>query len=154
MRDIIDLVFFAQRRDHQNGGMDGNRTRHGLGRAVAGRPAHSLRSGWHRGSLRAAQPQSKTPGLSLRCSSHTRLLSPRRGGPLPGRRAFEAAGVGWPLYIFRLLTSGVGFLTVGGVFLMFLEIYAEDVIHGFMTRQVSWWPWLPENGAEEDFGPA
>ncbi|OAA69237.1 hypothetical protein LEL_10113 [Akanthomyces lecanii RCEF 1005] len=67
---------------------------------------------------------------------------------------FEAAGVGWPLYIFRLLTSVVGFLTVGGVFLMFLEIYAEDVIHGFRTRQVSWWPWLPETGAEEDFGPA
>ncbi|KAJ4148418.1 hypothetical protein LMH87_002889 [Akanthomyces muscarius] len=52
----------------------------------------------------------------------------------------EAAEVGWPLYISRLLTSVVGFLTVGGVVLMFLGIYAKDLIHGFMTRQVSWWP--------------
>lgn len=66
----------------------------------------------------------------------------------------SAAEVGWPLYIFRLWTSVVGFLAVGGVFLIFLEIYAKYLIHGLMTRQVSWWPWLPENGAAKDFGPA
>ncbi|ATY62472.1 hypothetical protein A9K55_007162 [Cordyceps militaris] len=25
--------------------------------------------------------------------------------------------------------------------------------HRFITRQVPWWLWLPENGAAEDFGP-
>ncbi|OAQ95779.1 hypothetical protein LLEC1_04985 [Akanthomyces lecanii] len=64
-----------------------------------------------------------------------------------------AAEAGWPLYIFRLLTSVVGFMIVGGVSALFLEIHAKDMILRFMTRQVAWWLWLPENGAEEDFGP-
>lgn len=65
-----------------------------------------------------------------------------------------AEAVGWPFYIFRLLIIVFGCLPIGLAFLMFLEIYARDVIHGFTTRRVSWWPWLPENGAAEDFGPA
>lgn len=60
----------------------------------------------------------------------------------------------WPSYIFRLFIIVVGCLPVGCVFFLFLEIYAKDVIHGFTTRRVSLWPWLPENGAEDDFGPA
>jgi hypothetical protein len=45
-------------------------------------------------------------------------------------------------------TFGIGLLTYG----VFMHL-ATTAFYQFATRRVSWWYWLPENGAEEDFMP-
>ncbi|XWW97998.1 hypothetical protein V2A60_005994 [Cordyceps javanica] len=48
--------------------------------------------------------------------------------------------------------------SLGGVFVGFLAKlaaarYLSEALRCFVTRQVSWWHWLPENGSSDEFGP-
>lgn len=55
--------------------------------------------------------------------------------------------------LMRLLTVAVGICSVSLTIFFFFECQATAFIFKFTTRRVSWWYWLPENGADDDYGP-
>ncbi|KAJ6780001.1 hypothetical protein PWT90_10461 [Aphanocladium album] len=77
------------------------------------------------------------------------------GFDLAEKTLYPQQGVlGWQLYILRLLGIILFLITVGAAAYTIVEHYVPVVVCHFITRHVSWWFWLPENGADEDFGPA
>lgn len=68
----------------------------------------------------------------------------------PDPKLAESDGL---LYLLR------GLIFYGGpIFFVFLSCMIAShvlptLILGLVTRRISWWYWLPENGADEDFGP-
>lgn len=55
--------------------------------------------------------------------------------------------------LLRLLTVAVGICSVSLMIFFCLNLKFTAFIFKFTTRHVSWWYWLPENGAADDFGP-
>ncbi|KAK8147923.1 hypothetical protein G3M48_000714 [Beauveria asiatica] len=86
--------------------------------------------------------------VDMHCILSLALLS------LLGDDALSAAPtwIGWLPHLLYLLI--VLFVVVAAPFVVFLCWDVTETIFKFTTRQVSWWYWLPENGAVRDFAPA
>lgn len=60
---------------------------------------------------------------------------------------------GWLEYLMRFLVIGFGVLALGFAGVVCLHEWGPPVLDRFIARRVSWWYWLPENGALDEFGP-
>ncbi|OAA55696.1 hypothetical protein ISF_07801 [Cordyceps fumosorosea ARSEF 2679] len=71
---------------------------------------------------------------------------------------FEAIFEGHPesVWMARVSRVSIEYLSVAVVVLaafLFSRRFLSQALLHFITRRVSWWHWLPENGGAKEFGP-